>query len=277
MHKLTPAMPRDSMSSSQNARAVSETDLTKTGCVRQPIGAPCNVDFASWLSPLHLFDGHGACTSASKWLPERAHPRTPYQHIDAVWELSSPWAASPQYDPESAQGALRHAFGLRSRLGTAGFHVRRREDFAWSHFFPRSVGFGPTDSSANGAFTMAPSMLCQDQAIPSISSYSAKPLRQSFTNTPLLFHSRKYLWTELALPYSSFGKAFHWHPVRKTNTMAASTFRGSMAFRPAPARRKYFRLLSRLGFGMSGSARSQNSSDIVHDLMAFMAYTLTQA
>jgi len=111
---------------------------------------------------------------------------------------------------------------------------------------------------------------------PFISSYSAKPLRQSFTNTPFLFHSKKYLCTELALPYSSFGNAFHWHPVRKTKTMAASTFRGSMAFRPAPARRKYFRLLSRLGFGMSGSARSQNSSDIVHDLKAFMAYNVIQ-
>jgi hypothetical protein len=119
---------------------------------------------------------------------------------------------------------------------------------------------------------MAPSMLCQDHAIPSISSYSAKPLRQSFTNTPFLFHSRKYLWTELALPNSPFGKAFHWHPVRKTYTMAESTFRGSMAFLPPPARRKYFRLLSRLGFGISGSARSQNSSDIVHDLKAFMAW-----
>jgi hypothetical protein len=123
---------------------------------------------------------------------------------------------------------------------------------------------------------MAPSMLCHDHAIPSISSYSAKPLRQSFTNTPFFFHSRKYLCTELALPYSCFGNAFHWHPVRKTKTMAASTFRGSMAFRPAPARRKYFRLLSRLGFGISGSARSQNSSDIVHDLKAFMAYNVVQ-
>jgi hypothetical protein len=113
-------------------------------------------------------------------------------------------------------------------------------------------------------------MLCQDQAIPSISSYSARPLRQSFAKTPFLFHSMKYLWTELALPNSSFGKAFHWHPVRKTYTMAASTFRESMAFRPAPARLRYFRLLSRLGFGISGSARFQNSSDIVHDLKAFM-------
>jgi hypothetical protein len=52
--------------------------------------------------------------------------------------------------------------------------------------------------------------------------------------------------------------------------MAESTFRGSMAFRPPPGRRRYFFLLSRRGFGISGSARSQNSSDIVHDLKVFM-------
>jgi hypothetical protein len=272
MRKLTPATLHDSMFSSQSVQAVSEIGLTTIGSARRPIGAPCNVDCASWPAFLRLFDGYGGCSADSQWLPELAYPHTHYQRIDAAWGPSCPRAASPQCDPGSVPGALRHAFGLRSRPGIAGFHARRREDFVCSHFFPRSVGFGPTDSCASGALTMAPSMLCQDHAIPSISSYSAKPLRQSFANTPLLFHSRKYLCTELALPNSSFGKAFHWHPVRKTYTMAESTFRGSMAFRPAPARRRYFRLLSRLGFGISGPARSQNSSDIVHDLKAFMVW-----
>lgn len=272
MRKLTPTALRDLMFSSQNVPAVSESGLTKIGSARRPIGAPCSVDCVSWPVFLRLFDGHEGCSADAQWLPGRAHPHTPYQHIDAAWEPFFPRAASPQCDPESAPGASRHAFGRRSRPGIAGFHARRREDFVCSHFFPRSVGFGPTDSCASGAFTMAPSMLCQDHAIPSISSYSAKPLRHSFTNTPFLFHSRKYLCTELALPNSSFGKAFHWHPVRKTYTMAESTFRGSMAFRPAPVRRRYFRLLSRLGFGISGAARSQNSSDIVHDLKAFMVW-----
>ena len=270
MHKPAPIALRDSMFSSRNAQAVSENGLARTGSARQPIAAPCNVDYASWPSLLHLVGEHGGCTSGSPWLSELAHPNTPYQRTGAAWGPCFPRVASPQCDPESAPAASRHASGLRSRPGIAGFHARRREYFAWSHFFPRSVGFGPTDSCASGAFIMAPSMLCQDHAIPSISSYSAKPFRQSFTNTPLRFHSRKYLWTELALPNSSFGKAFHWHPVRKTYTMAASTFRGSMAFRPPPARRRYFRLLSRLAFGISGSARSQNWSDIVHDFIAFM-------
>ena len=47
--------------------------------------------------------------------------------------------------------------------------------------------------------------------------------------TPFFFHSRKYLCAELALPDSDFGKAFHWHPVRKTYTMASNTFHGSWA------------------------------------------------
>jgi len=263
-------VPHDLMFSSRNAQAAFETGSARTGYVRRPTGAPCNVDCASWPISLRLFAGHGGCSSGSQWLPVLAHPHTPCQHIDAAWEPSSLRAASPQCYPGSVPEASHHAFGLRSRPGIAGFHARRREDFACSHFFPRSVGFGPTDSCASGAFTMAPSMLCHDHAIPSISSYSAKPLRQSLTNTPFFFHSRKYLWIELALPNSSFGKAFHWHPVRKTYTMAASTFRGTMAFRPPPARRRYFRLLSRRGFGISGSARSQNWSDIVHDFMAFM-------
>jgi hypothetical protein len=228
------------------------------------------VGCAFWPVPFRLFDGHEECSSGPQWPAVLAYQHIPCQRIDAAWGPSFPAAVLLKCDPESVSGALRHAFGLRSRPGIAGFHTRRREDFACSHFFPRSVGLGPTDSWASGAFTMAPSMLCQDQAIPSISSYSAKPLRQSFTNTPFFFHSRKYLWTELALPNSPFGKAFHWHPVRKTYTMAESTFRGSMAFRPAPARRRYFRPLSRLGFGISGSARSQNSSEIVHDFNVFM-------
>jgi len=272
MHKLILTVLRGLMFSSQSGQGVSGTGLATRGSARPPIGVPCSVDCASWPGFLLLFDGHAECSSDSPWLSELDHPHTPYPRIDAAWGPSSLRAASAQCDPESVPGALRHAFGLRSRPGTAGFHDRRQEDFAWSHFFPRSVGFGPTDSCASGAFTMAPSMLCQDHAMPSISSYSAKPLRQSLTNTPFLFHSRKYLWTELALPNSSLGKAFHWHPVRKTYTMAASTFRGSMAFRPAPARRRYFRPLSRLGFGISGSARSHNSSDIVHDFTPFMAW-----
>jgi hypothetical protein len=117
---------------------------------------------------------------------------------------------------------------------------------------------------------MDPSMLCQRQAIPSISSYSASPLRQSFVNTFWRFHSRKYLWIELALPNSLLGNAFHWHPVRNTKTIPPNTLRGSMGLRPPPARRRYFRPLARFRCGISGSTRFHSSAEIAHDMIAPM-------
>ena len=260
------------MLSSQSAQVVSDIGLAKTRSALPPSGAACTLGCVFSLALLRLSDGHEGCSGGSQWPVEPARPHSLCLHIGAVCEPCSPRAVSPPSDPRSAPAVSRHVFGRRSRPATKGFHARRREDFAWSHFFPRSVGFGPTASSAIGAFTMPPSMLCQDQAMPSISSYSARPLRHSRTKTPFRFHSKKYLCTELALPNSLFGNAFHWQPVRKTYTIADSTFRGSMAFRPPPARRKYVRLLSRLGFGISGSARFQNSSEMLHDLKAFMAW-----
>lgn len=60
-------------------------------------------------------------------------------------------------------------------------------------FFPRSVGLGPAYSCANGAFNMAPSMLCQRQALPCIWSCSAIPARHTPSKKPAASHSRKRL------------------------------------------------------------------------------------
>ena len=70
---------------------------------------------------------------------------------------------------------IRHVCLLWLRLSTTGRHTRPPTHDACFHFFPLSVGFGHTASLANGAFTIAPSILCHSQAIPSSSSYSAKP------------------------------------------------------------------------------------------------------
>ncbi len=59
-------------------------------------------------------------------------------------------------------------------------------------FFPRSVGFLPTASRAKDAFTIAPSRLCHSHAIPSMSSYSIRPLFHNFSNKPAASQSRKY-------------------------------------------------------------------------------------
>ena len=81
-----------------------------------------------------------------------------------------------------------HVDSRRLRRSTTGLHTRLREYDAWLHFFPRSVGLGPTDSWAVGAFVMEPSMLCHFQAIPSISSYSASPFFHNFRKKPSFPH-----------------------------------------------------------------------------------------
>jgi hypothetical protein len=118
-------------------------------------------------------------------------------------------------------------------------------------------------------------MLCHTQAIPSISSYSASPFRHIFTKTPWRFHSKKYWWTELALP-NSRGKAFHWQPVRRTYTIASNTFRASIGLRPPPGRRRYRRLVSRCRLGISRATRSHNASETVHDLIALMGFFVAE-
>jgi hypothetical protein len=51
-------------------------------------------------------------------------------------------------------------------------------------------------------------MLCQRQAIPSISSYSASPAFHIFRKKPSRCQRWKWACTALALPYS-LGSAFH--------------------------------------------------------------------
>ena len=116
-------------------------------------------------------------------------------------------------------------------------------------------------------------MLCHNQAIPSIASYSARPRRHIFTNTPQRFHSRKYACTELALPYS-FGRAFHWQPVRSTYTIPSNTLLGGIGFRPPPGRRLYLRPLTRLGFGISAATCSHSTSGTVHDLTVLIRHDI---
>ncbi len=227
-------------------------------------------DSLSLRQSLHAFaecEGRSAyCGSSS----EQVHLHSPYQHRDVASGISFREDGSEQLHLMSVPAVSHHVSVPRLRLAIAGFHSRRREDFAWSRFFPRSVGFGPTVSVARGAFTIAPSMLCQRQAIPSNSSYSASPFRQSCTNTFWRFHSRKYLWIELGLPYTSLGIAFHWQPVRNTYMMPSNTLRGSMDFLPPPGRRRYRFFFERLPFGTSGSTRLHSSSDTVHDFIAPM-------
>ncbi len=268
----SPVSLRNYQRASHNARVVYGTDSATNGFVRRPTCVRGAADCASWPLSLRPVVAHGECNAVSSspaWLALR---HIPYRRINAERDLV---AGERLWRPESAPEVLHHADAPRSRLMTAGFHERRRAGCAWYLFFPRSVGFGPTASSASGAFTMAPSILCQDHAMFSISSYSANPLRHIFTNTPLCFQYKKYLCTELALPYS-FGSAFHWQPVRSTYTIASNTLRGSIGLRPPPGRRLYLRPFGRLGFGIRGVTRSHKSSDTVHDRSALIRMSIPQ-
>ena len=272
---LIPAILRNLQPVFRIGPAISDTDSTKNAPAQPPICARDNEDSFSWPLLPRPVVSHAECNSFHKSIPEPVVPHIPYPHKDAPSVHLFHKGAPPPDDLRSARVKPHHVAVPRSRLTIAGFHCRRREDFAWSHFFPLSVGFAPTASSAKGALIIDPSMLCHDQAIPSISSYSANPLRQRRIKTSSRFHSRKYLWTELALPNSLFGRAFHWHPVRSTKIIPANTLRGSRRFRPPPGRRRYFRFFFRLCFGIRGSTRLHNSSDTVHDLMALMTYNLS--
>jgi len=269
---LTPVIPRSSIPTFQIGPTTYDTDSATNALAQPPICGPDSEDSFSWPLFPHPVVSHAGYNSSPESILGPVAPHNPYLHKDVASVHSSPWAARLPDDPKSIPVRPHHVAVPRSRLTTAGFHCRRRADFAWSRFFPRSVGFAPTASRAKGALTIAPSMLCHDQAIPSISSYSASPLRQRRAKTSWRFHSKKYLWMELELPNSFSGNAFHWHPVRKTKTMPANTLRGSMGLRPPPGRRRYFRFFSRFRPGISGSTRFHSSSDTVHDLMALMAY-----
>jgi hypothetical protein len=269
---LIPIIPRNLQLFYQIGLAIFGTDSTTNACARLPICGHDIEDSFSWSLPPRPVVEHAECNSSLGSIPEQVAPHTLYPHTDAVAAHLFPKAVRLTHCLRLAPARPHHAAAPRLRLTTAGFHSRRQGDFAWSRFFPLSVGFAPTASIAKGALTIAPSMLCHDQAIPSISSYSANPLRQRRTNTPWRFHSKKYWWMELALPNSPLGNAFHWHPVRNTKIIPSNTLRGSMGLRPPPGRRKYFRFFARLRLGISDSTRFHNSSDTVHDLMALMAH-----
>ena len=266
----TPTSPRSSAPFFRTAPAVCDSGSAKNGCVRPPSGAPACENGV--FSPLALRPEivRAAHRRGPRWLFEPGGRNRPCQRRGSPLGDLAPADVPPRFDPGLAPAASRRASVRRWRLSTAGFHARRPARCACSHFFPRSVGLGPTASCAKGALTIAPSMLCQAQAIPSRSSYSASPLRHSRTNTPLRFHSRKYWWMELAAPYRSSGNAFHWHPVRNTYTMPANTFRMSSGLRPPPGFRRYFRPLARFLRGISGSTLAHISSDTVHTFIALM-------
>src|SRR5512136_630110 len=202
---LIPLTHRNLQPSSHIGPTIYGTDSARNGYAQLPI---CGLDrrgSSAWTQSPHPVEVHAECNPARRLIPGQVALHNPYLHTNADGGRHLAKADRLRSGPRSPLTKPHHAAGPRLRLTTAGFHSRPRGGFVWSHFFPRSVGLGPTASCAKGALTIAPSILCQRQAIPSISSYSASPLRQSFVNTLWRFHSKKYLWIELALPNSLLG------------------------------------------------------------------------
>ncbi|OQA27926.1 MAG: hypothetical protein BWY57_03576 [Betaproteobacteria bacterium ADurb.Bin341] len=266
----TAANPRNSGLFFRTAPAACGNGSAMNGFFQQPTVSLSRLAFAAFPQFLRRVGGHAARNASLRQLFGPALQRSRHQGTDSPVVGSRVEGAWPPFDPASAPEASHRARGRRWRLWRAGFHARRRANCACSLFFPRSVGLGPTASWASGALTMPPSRLCQRQAIPSSSSYSARPFRHSRTNTPFAAQRRKYLCTELALPNRSSGSAFHWQPVRSTYTIPSNTRRAASGLRPAPGLRRYRRRLSRAGFGRIGSTFDHNSSETVQDRIAFM-------
>jgi hypothetical protein len=78
---------------------------------------------------------------------------------------------------------------------------------------------------------------------------------------PAFSQSKNRWWIALALPNTSFGNAFHWHPVRSTYTMPSNTVRAGFGLRPPPALRLYVFSGLRCDPGISASTQFQNASD----------------
>ncbi len=83
----------------------------------------------------------------------------------------------------------------------------------------------------NGALTMALSNDCQRHWMPRSSSYRVSSLVHSRSKMPASTHAWKRRWQVDPDPYS-WGKAFHWQPVRRTYRMPSMTRRKGTTGRP---------------------------------------------
>ena len=207
------------------------------GTLQQPNGVDEMLDFLFSLGVLRLASVHAVCTQPNELAFLSLRHNIRQQRKDSLGSL--PLFENLFFVPALPSIGSRHACWPRSRRSTTGRHALRQEYGALFHFFPRSVGFGPTDSCASGALTMLPSIACHSHAMPSISSNSDRPRCHNSRKKPWLSHILKYAWIELGLPKTSLGNAFHCMPVRNTYTMAEKTIRKSRGFLPPPALRLY--------------------------------------
>lgn len=109
----------------------------------------------------------------------------------------------------------------------------------------------------SGAFVIARSAASRDQSMPFRPSYSISPCRKKASNTPASFQSLKRRYAELHEQIPVASSAFHWHPVRSTNSIPFMAFRSGIRGLWQPNG-------CGLRGGSSGSIRPHRSSDKRH-------------
>jgi hypothetical protein len=167
-HRQNGPRPSSSEHTSQSERGACETGSTKRRSLPRPSAAPaCLLVVRTSPRAVHECEG---CTAALPLVGAPPDPRTPRRHTDAAGGSHRLADVPLQWHPRSLPRASHRAYSLQTAQQTAAGRARQRADCASSPFFPRSVGFRPTASSANGALMRLPSILCHSQPMPSSSA-----------------------------------------------------------------------------------------------------------
>jgi hypothetical protein len=184
MHTPVPIMLPNFRRVYQMGPTVFGIDLTMNASSPLHICASRIEDSSFWPSPSRpavVYTKNSLCFAS---IPQQDSPHAFFSNRDIAAVLSSQMTFELLHGPRSASATPHHVSLPCLRPTTAGFHSRRRGDFVWSHFSPDLLDSLQWPSETKGAFTVTPLLLCWNQAMLSISSHSANPLRGSREKTP---------------------------------------------------------------------------------------------
>ena len=250
--------------SSQTVQATYGTGLTTNDILQQPIGGLYAPDSWLYYQSLRRDSVYAVYIPAIPLFLKMVHHNNLYPDKDSE-DISGDQASQQLWSPIQHPIVRHHADALLLLLLIAARLWRLRGDDVCSPFFPRSVGFFPTDSCASGAFDIQPSTLSHFQSIHFTSSYFSRPAAHIFLNAPCSHQNWKYRCIALAAPKRSFGRAFHCMPVLMTKKIASKALRLSIGGRPAPGFLLYCLFGSLFLSGRRSFTTSQNSSVIFQD------------
>lgn len=198
-----------------------------TLCVQRPSDA---LDVADVAERIRRDGGGGWCTVASGLPPRSPGSRTLCGGTGAAGAQASAgaagqrgcptWLSPPSYHDGWRRSPRRRA-GRRVDRSTCGASRRACRD-------PSDWGLLPPPK---GALTVTLSSDCQRHWMLRNSWYRVSSLAHSCSKAPAWTHSWKRRWHVEPGSYSR-GKAFHWQPVRRTNSTPSMTWRKGTTGRP---------------------------------------------